>query len=115
MKLKLLLMTSLFALNLSVVAQSNKDIKEIKYRRSSLHTILMESATFPKKDLVLKAYNNADFPDKYDNHNLPQYSFLIDENEKLIENITIFRTETLTDSLIKYGYQALFLVSFKSF
>jgi hypothetical protein len=75
MKLKLLLMTSLFALNLSVVAQSNKDIKEIKYRRSSLHTILMESATFPKKDLVLKAYNNADFPDKYDNHNIGDKSF----------------------------------------
>jgi len=75
MKLKVLLLASLFAANLSVVAQSNKDMKEVKYRRSSLHTILMESATFPKKDLVLKAYNTADFPDKYDNHNIGDKSF----------------------------------------
>lgn len=75
MKFKLLLLASLFAVNLSVVAQSNKDMKEVKYRRSSLHTILVESATFPKKDLVIKAYNNAEFPNKYDNHNIGDKSF----------------------------------------
>lgn len=48
--------------------------------------------------------NNYIHSDKYDNHNLPQFSFLIEKNEKLLENITIFKTETLTDSLINYGY-----------
>ena len=69
-------MASLFAANLSVVAQDNqKDMKETKYRRSSLHTILMESASFPRKDQVVSAYYNADFPDKYDNHNIGEKSF----------------------------------------
>jgi hypothetical protein len=76
MKLKVLLLASLFAANLSVVAQDNqKDMKETKYRRSSLHTILMESASFPRKDQVVSAYYNADFPDKYDNHNIGEKSF----------------------------------------
>jgi hypothetical protein len=57
-------------------AQDNlKDMKETKYRRSSLHTILIESASFPKKDQVLNAYYNAPFPDKYDNHNIGEKSF----------------------------------------
>lgn len=57
-------------------AQDNlKDMKETKYRRSSLHTILIESASFPKKDQVLDAYYNAPFPDKYDNHNIGEKSF----------------------------------------
>jgi hypothetical protein len=40
----------------------------------------------------------------YDNHNLPQYLFLIDDNGELINNVSIFRTETLTEDMIKYGY-----------
>lgn len=46
-----------------------------KYRRSSLHTILIESSTFPKKDTVLKAYFNAPFPDKYNQHDIGVKSF----------------------------------------
>lgn len=30
-----------------------------------------------------------------DNHNKPQYSFVVDENNELIKNIKIFKTETL--------------------
>jgi hypothetical protein len=40
----------------------------------------------------------------YDNHNLPQYQFLIDENGKIPDRIHIFKTETLTQDLINYGY-----------
>jgi hypothetical protein len=40
-----------------------------------------------------------------DNHNIPQYLFLIDENNKLIDNIHILRTETLNDDMYSLGYQ----------
>ena len=50
-------------------------MKETKYRRSSLHTILIESSGFPKKDQVINAYYGAPFPDKYDNHNIGAKSF----------------------------------------
>ncbi len=50
------------------------------------------------------------FKDKYlkkknlDNHNLPQYKFLTDENEKLI-NAKILRTENLKKDMEKLGYK----------
>jgi hypothetical protein len=53
--------------------------------------------------------NNYIHSDKYDNHNLTQFSFLMDEKGKLLENITIFKTEILTDSLIKYGYKDFYV------
>ncbi|MFA4852861.1 MAG: hypothetical protein WC599_10115 [Bacteroidales bacterium] len=56
-------------------AQS-KDVKsDIKYRRSSLHTIIVESENFPQKETILKAFNNAPFPDKYNNHTIGEKSF----------------------------------------
>jgi hypothetical protein len=59
-----------------VIGQDVKDTKpEIKYRRSSLHTILIESDKFPYKDTVISAYNNAPFPDKYNNHTIGEKSF----------------------------------------
>lgn len=33
-----------------------------------------------------------------DNHNIPQYKFITDENINIIKNIKIFKTETLNDS-----------------
>lgn len=45
----------------------------------------------------------------YDNHNLPQYLFLIDNDENLIKNITIFKTETLTHDLIHNGYPDFYI------
>lgn len=42
--------------------------------------------------------------DDLDNHNIPQYKFVTDENEKLISDITILKTENLTDELQKYGF-----------
>jgi hypothetical protein len=51
--------------------------------------------------IILQKYINSN---EYDNHNIPQYSFLIDDNNKINKDITIFKTETLTDDLIKYGF-----------
>jgi hypothetical protein len=40
----------------------------------------------------------------YDNHNIPQHLFLLNNRKKIKKNIVIFKTETLTDDLIKYGF-----------
>jgi hypothetical protein len=70
-----LLFVMLFIASTSVFAQSDKDLKDIKYRRSSLHTILLESEDFPMKAKVLTVYNNLPFPDKYENHTIGEKSF----------------------------------------
>ena len=75
MKKKLLLMA--FAISgfaVSTFAQTPA-AAEIKYRRSSLHTMILEMEAFPQKETILKAFNNAPFPDKYNNHSLTDKSF----------------------------------------
>ena len=42
--------------------------------------------------------------DDLDNHNIPQYLFVTDENENIIQDITILKMENLTDELRKYGF-----------
>ena len=42
--------------------------------------------------------------DDLDNHNIPQYKFVTDENDKLIPDITILKMENLTEELQKYGF-----------
>jgi hypothetical protein len=39
-----------------------------------------------------------------DNHNIPQYMFITDNNKKLFPNIYILHTETLTTDMHKLGY-----------
>lgn len=79
MSLRKLFFAMSLVTSVATFAQSDKDLKDIKYRRSSLHTILIESDAFPRKDQVISAYNNAPFPDKYDNHNIGEKS--IDPNK----------------------------------
>lgn len=45
------------------------------YRRSSLHTILLESEKFPYKETVVQSYYKAPFPDKYNDHTIEGKSF----------------------------------------
>ncbi len=75
MKKKLLLtfFAAIMLSNLSF-AQLNKELSDVKYRRSSLHTILIESESFPQKEIVLNAYYNAEFPNKYNDHNIGEKS-----------------------------------------
>jgi hypothetical protein len=76
MKKKLLLMSLAIAGFVSVSkAQNPQGTTETKYRRSSLHTIMVESDKFPNKETVVKAYNNAPFPDKYNEHTIGEKSF----------------------------------------
>ncbi|WP_449532191.1 hypothetical protein [Flavobacterium sp.] len=48
---------------------------DFKFRRSSLHTMVIESDKFPKKEIVLNAFNNAPFPEKYNDHQIGVKSF----------------------------------------
>jgi len=43
--------------------------------------------------------------DNLDNHNTPQYQFLIRANETIYRHIRIFRAETLTQNIRAYGFQ----------
>jgi len=82
---------------------------------SDLFTHFLINKNTSKEEVYHILCNNYIHSDKYDNHNLPQYSFLIDENEKLLENITVFKTETLTESLINYGYQDFYVYLNKNY
>jgi len=39
-----------------------------------------------------------------DNHTIPQFLFITDENHKLINNMNILHTESLNDDMVKLGY-----------
>lgn len=59
-------------LTLNLFSQSIDGDQEVKYRRSSLHRILIESDKMPLKDTVINAYYHAPFPDKYNNHSISE-------------------------------------------
>ena len=52
--------------------------------------------------IKLKEFINSNY-DKYDNHNLPQYEYIIDTDGKINNDIKIFRCENLKNEIIKYG------------
>ena len=63
---------------------------------------LIEDNFSPRKiSNIIKKYINEHI---YDNHNLPQYKFISNDNGEIIDSIHIFKTETLTEDLNKYGY-----------
>ena len=49
-----------------------QDIQDVKYRRSSLHVMMMEDASLSPeyKNIVDNAFLSMPFPDKYDNHDI---------------------------------------------
>jgi len=46
----------------------SQDKNEVKYRRSSLHLMMMEDAKLPEKEIIINTFNNYPFPDKYNDH-----------------------------------------------
>ena len=72
---KPIILFSLLTLVISSFAQAQDKPVEVKYRRSSLHTMVVESEKFPNKETVLKAFNNAPFPEKYNEHTIGEKSF----------------------------------------
>lgn len=61
----------------TVLMAKNTD-QNFDYRRSSLHMILIESDDFPEKNAVLESWKNYPFPEKYNKHTMPFYSFNAD-------------------------------------
>ena len=45
-------------LQVSIAQVSPNESTELKYKRSSLLTMLIDNESFPKRDTVIKAYNN---------------------------------------------------------
>ena len=44
-------------------------------------------------------------PEEYNNHNIPQYNFVVDDNNNLIKKITILYFENFKKELIDYGFK----------
>ena len=57
------------------IAATDKKADVVKYRRSSLHTMIIEDNKLPQGDLILATFNEAEFPDKYNNHTTGAKSF----------------------------------------
>jgi hypothetical protein len=55
-------------------------------------------------DMVLTIINDYVDSDNYDNHNLPQYTFITNDREEIIENIHILKTEHLTEDMVRLGF-----------
>ncbi len=72
---KTIIAFSLLLSGIGSFAQIQEKPVDVKYRRSSLHTMVIESENFPQKEVVLKAFNNAPFPDKYNEHTIGEKSF----------------------------------------
>ena len=72
---KLIILVGVISLGISTIAQAQDKKVTVKNLRSSLHTMVIESDNFPRKEVVLKAFNDAPFPDKYNEHTIGEKSF----------------------------------------
>jgi len=63
------------------------------------------------KEEVFDIINEYLLSDNYDNHNIPQYNFVTDDNKELIPNIHILKTETLTTDMNDLGYKDFNIVT----
>lgn len=67
---------------------------DTKYRRSSLHTILIESGDYYKKDVVIKSFNEAPFPENYNSHEIS------------IKSLNPFKYRATEQQFEKYGLKS---------
>ncbi|MEI6488946.1 MAG: hypothetical protein WCP52_08285 [Bacteroidota bacterium] len=65
---------SLFLLS-TLVAGAQTKPADVKYRRSSLHTIIIDDAGLIKADIIKDAFMKAPIPEKFNDHTLKQRSF----------------------------------------
>lgn len=83
------------------------ELKIITIVRNPYHRLVSDLFFYNKINKFTDSEKVYDILKNYihsDNHNIPQYKFITDENENLINNITIFKTETLTKDIINYGF-----------
>ena len=65
--------------------------------------LINKNSTQEEVYLKLKQFINSDFY-IYDNHNLPQYKYIIDIDGNINNNIKIFRCENLKNDMINDGF-----------
>ena len=98
----------------------NNEIFKIDFNNLKIITIVRNPYYRIISDLLNNKFINADttpddvysflvndyFLDFYggDNHRIPQYTFLLDEKEEFLKNITILKTETLMNGMKDLGY-----------
>ena len=74
-------------------------VSELLFRKIlTKDTIKRPETVFNKIRKFLDKY------DTYDNHKIPQYLFIMNDQGEMIKNITILRTETLTEDMHRIGY-----------
>ena len=56
------------------------------------------------KDKVFTIMKNY-LSETLDNHNIPQYIFITNDNKKLVPNIKLLHTETLKNDMMQLGYE----------
>jgi len=89
----------------------NEDLRIITIVRNPYDRIISDLFYFDliketsTSDDVYKIIKKYIYEKCHDNHNIPQYEFLIDKNNTIIPNITIFKTETLTEDFKNYGFK----------
>ncbi len=68
---------------------------DVKFRRSSLHTMVVETDQFPKKEVVLNAFNNATIPPTEEKADIRLEAFC---RIWLLENATLAKKSFITPS-----------------
>src|SRR5690606_7391427 len=66
---RFLLITAMVVLAMTVSAQEEKEL-DIKYRRSSLYTVMIDKPGLPYAEEIKKNFMNIPIPDKFNDHNL---------------------------------------------
>ena len=88
---------------------SNDKLKIITIVRNPYDRVLSDLFWFKKikdtdtPETVVNCIKKYLYNFDWDHHTLPQYQFLVKSNGELLNNIKIFRTESLTKELIDYG------------
>lgn len=66
---------------------------------------ILTNETVKRPDTVFQKIRKfLDKYDNFDNHKIPQYLFIMDDHGEILKNITILRTETLTEDMHRIGY-----------
>ena len=94
---KLLTLLTVSTLLASSAVKAQDATKDLKYRRSSLSMILIESDDFPNKAAVMKSWGNYPFPDKYNQHKTALKSF--NPNSIKISDQEMIKAGFLKDTL----------------
>ena len=87
------------------------NIKIISIVRNPYERIISDLFFFKKitinttKHEIFAVIKNYLFDQNLDNHNIPQYKFITNDEKELIPNIKILHTETLNIDMIHLGYE----------